>query len=332
VKVLALQDSSYFNELGIDFSGCSVTFGLTITLSVKRVLQQYDLIVSCLDHDLSAIRVVKLANFLNIPTLYIADGVYDITNAIKNPVMIELNKKQLFPAIYGTIFCVGAKFVPWYGEFYPKVNIYTYIPKRASLPKIDTAENRRKGILFTTALRPYFDQKDFESLVDESLRFLRFLSDNNYDIKLRISDDRFLSALSEYKHLNSTEGNISEAMLNSECVVSTTSTILFTCYEYGIPHVLLNYRNDEILYDVEVSLSRGESLCAAKLDEMITSQSYKEWPKSGCKLKDYNYPVVPFLECDTANFKNFGFNFFIRRVYRGFSPSLRKKIKRVWHN
>lgn len=328
MKVLVLQDSSYFSELAVDFSGNEVTFGLPLTTSVTRVLKRFDVVVSCLDHDVFAHRTILLANFLGIPTVYVSDGVYDITNSIKNPAMAALGRRQLFPAAYSTIFCVGDRFSDWYSQFYPSVNVYSYFPKRAELRKSDISQEP-KSVLFTTALKPYFDEVDFQSLVRECRLLLKDLSGSEYLIKMRVSDERLLRALPEYRKYNSTEGCLSDAVYSSSCVISTASTVLYSCFEYGVPHILLNHRNDEVLYSIDYSLNKGDRISFERLSQLISGDTSDREPNVGVFFSDYKYEASAGLVSSSSDFMNTGIRYLSRKVYRLFPPSFRKKIKRI---
>lgn len=329
MKVLALQHPSYFTELGVEFSGCEVLYGMPATSSAKRTLKKFDVVVSCLDHDISALKVIRLCNYIGVPTVYIADGIYDLTNASKNPAMVRIDRKQLFPASYGTIFCVGENFESWYRKIYPNVNVYSYFPERAKLSISENICNAKNSILFTTALRAYFDQEDFDSLVLESRRVLGILLAEGFEVTLRISDKRYLEALHEYKHLNFIDGTLSDAISKCSCVFSTTSTILFSCRQYGIPHVLINHRDDPVLYDVDsVILKGGEFDLEYIKSNVNVSQSIPELD-CGLVFANYSYDFVHGLEADSKDFSYFGFFYMVRSAYRLLPQRYKTLLKRM---
>ncbi|WP_075178738.1 hypothetical protein [Neptunomonas phycophila] len=332
MKILALQDESYYSELGVDFSGCIVDFGLSLCISAKRKLLKYDLVINCLDHDLSARNIICLANFLKIPTVYISDGIYDITNAKENPVVKKEGRQQLFPAIYGTIFCVGEKFKSWYGSKYPNVKTISYLPKRATVDLDEEKFDCAGSVLITTALRPYFNDDDFKSLIKILLYIIHVLDKIGMDYSFRIFDEKILREIPSINKKNCVEGTFSDALSNAKCVISSTSTVLQTCSLYGVSSVLLNHRDTAVLYEVDLSISSSGLKTYNDLKRVLNKEIHIKNPVSGISLSDYSFGYVSGLEELSSDFWNINFMFYLRKIYRALPASVRKKIKGFFYD
>lgn len=329
ISILVLQDSIYYRELGVDFTGCAVTYGLPITSSVRKILRKFDLVISCLDHDDQAHKVICLANSESIPTAYISDGIYDVMNAEENNMIKLAGRKQLFPAAYGTVFCVGEKFVSWYKNFYPEVSVYDYLPLRASINFDGVEITEKKTVLITTALRPYFNEEDYFSVVNELRRVIDWLKNINVDYRFRIFDSRILKDIPEMNVCNNVSEPISLALTNASCVISTTSTILHTCSKYGIPSLLLNHRNTQVLYEVDYIVDKGEPMHEDKLYTIMTRKRKVDSPVVGVEMCGYDFSSPVGLLTSTTDFSNSGFKYFSRRMYRKLPKSMRNALKKL---
>lgn len=327
LKVLALQDESYYSELGVDFSGFSVVFGFPISLSARKALRKFDLVVSCLDHDAQAYRVICLANDLEIPTVYISDGIYDVENSKENPMMKKAGRQQLFPAVYGTVFCVGDEFSSWYRGFFPSVNVYSYLPRRASLDVSRVVGGISGTVLITTALTPYFNEEDLNSVVASLVKLIDLFDEGGVDYSFRVFDENIIRRIPVISSKNDKDGSLTDAMKGKCCVVSTTSTVLFTCFAYGIPSLLLNHRNSEVLYGVDMVVDASVELDLGYFSSVVRSKRPASEVELGVRLSDFNYSSPQGLKRYEGDFSNFGVGYHSRRVYRKMSPQLRKKIK-----
>jgi hypothetical protein len=327
MKILLLQDKSYFDELGVDLSGLDVVYGLKFVFSVKKYLKNFDLVISCLDHDELAYKTICLANFLGIPTAYLADGIYDVTNSLHNHMLMKVGRTQLVPSAYSTIFCVGSGFKDWYKKVNANVKIYEYLPRRAALNLGGSKFDAEKLFLITTALTPYFDDNDFDSVVMSLKKVIYELSFYDLKYKFRIFDQRILDCIPEISDNNYIDSSFQSTLLDVGCVISTTSSVLFSCHAYGIPTVVLNHRNDDLLYDVDYVVNKGEDVSGLELLSILKRELKVKKPIVGISISEFKYKTCDGLVKDDSDFFCLGISYYLRSLYRNMPPAIKKKLK-----
>lgn len=290
MKILFLQSAEYFEDLGVHLDVRNMDFCLVFSFNIRKRLREYDLIVSCIEHDLSARKVIDYSNSLGIPTAFIMDGVFDFTNSTNNSMLKKLKVTQFSPFIYGNIFLLGDKFANYIKNSADGVQTYNFLPKRAGLE----IYNKRKvaNILLTTANTPYFNDQEKVRLKGWLLKTIQLLEEQNISIKLRLFDVSLLDCNSLARFNNDTSETLSSAVSSVDCVICTPSTVIHSLTLYKIPNVTLNYRNDELLYDTDCVISKEAEL--PKLISFISNTfDYKIDLNfnvtTGLNLSDYDY-------------------------------------------
>ena len=326
MKVLFLQSREYFEELGVDLSNCDADFTLFVSFNLRSKLKRYDLIVSCIEHDLGARRVVNFGNSLGIPTVFLMDGVFDLSNSVSNPLLKRLKVVQFKPFIYSNIFLLGDRFANYINNKELDVKVFSYLPKRAAL--VLQPREKVADVLITTAITPYFDENEKIKLTRWITFLATTLEKHNISIKLRVFDETLLE--NEYlQKINNTKESLSDAVSSVSCVMCTPSTVIHSLSVYGFPNILLNFRSDEIFYESGYELSALNNVKNA-IDYIVNSLSCKanlnKKVDYGVNLDSFEYnkshyrAKIPYLY--------FSFSTLIRLLYKKLPNNIKKILKK----
>ncbi|KTD88863.1 hypothetical protein [Pseudoalteromonas sp. H71] len=330
MKILFLQQKEYFSELGVEFKGYDATFGCIISFNIYKNIAKYDLVVSCIDHDKDARKIIEAANRIAIPTVFLMDGVYDITNAKENPLLRKLGVKLLEPFIYANIFVLGESFVS-YLQGKHDVNAIDYLPLRASL-NIENTKNISDSALITTAITPYFNQEERKTLIIWLKKVIAVLTKHSISYETRIFDRNILNELSIDESLNRVSCSLSDAIGMHKNIICTPSTVIHSLSKYNVNNLCLNFRKEALLYNTNISvndLANIESSILKLIDDDYDSVLDGR-VNIGVNLLEHTYKT---FKCDNSGIKNnkfyFSVNFFLRTIYKKMPNKLAKKIKKI---
>lgn len=327
MKVLFLQQREYFSELGVEFKGYDATFGCIFTFNIYKNIAKYDLVVSCIDHDKDARKIIEAANRIAIPTVFLMDGVYDITNAKENPLLRKLGVKLLEPFIYANIFVLGESFVS-YLQGNHDVNAIDYLPLRASLD-IENTTNITDSVLITTAITPYFNQEERKTLIIWLKKVIAVLTKHSISYETRIFDTDILKELSIDESLNRVDCSLSRAIEKHRSVICTPSTVIHSLSEYSVSNLCLNFRKEPLLYNTNIMVDDLESL--ERGIQRLIKDKYPvimKNPKVGVDFSEYKYKSCDiFLNEATNSEMYFSVDYIVRSIYKKLPKSIAKSIK-----
>lgn len=241
-KILFLQPKEYFGDLGVHFDSFafSADYGLIFSLDLEDRLRSYTIVISMLEHDLHARRIVKIARSLGVATFYFLDGIFEFYNSILNPLYDLKGVEQLREDIYSSIFTPTIEHYNILKE--ENKNPYFYIPQRVAIPNIE--RNIRYDYLITTASTAYFSKKEFEILVKLIFNTYTAVVSQSKSVKFRIFDRELEIEIKKFvkNYINDSCQTIAESVGDSGVVITTQSSIIIGCLSNEIPVVILSSR------------------------------------------------------------------------------------------
>jgi len=329
-KVLFLQPKAYFDELGVDFESLESTFGLVLTINLSKSIRNYDLIVSCIDHDIESREIMLIANKLAVPTLFLMDGIYDRSNALNNPLLKKRGIQLLEPFVYKNIFVMGAVFKKYLEKKYD-VKVFEYLPKRAQLQL--TEEPEKVDFLLTTAITPYFDDVEFNILINWFRAVVNVLDSLDCNYHIRIFDKKILDAIPELNIKNNTIDTLSLAISKVNTVICTTSTVLHSSQSYGVPNITLNYRNERLFFETTENINDIKNLGLIKnYIELKTDKDLINVDiNKSVLLTEVTYEKSEETEVPLKSFQFFiNLSFIKRLIYKSLSASFKRKVKAMF--
>lgn len=329
MRVLFLQQKSYFDSLGVLYSQVEAVFCCTFSIDIDKYLMSFDLIASCIDHDEDSRYLMNLANNLNIPTVFFMDGVYDISNSSNNPHLKNINITLFHPFYYTNIFVVGTKFGEYLSDKHD-IKYYNYLPKRACLD-IKKNVSPSKIVLITTAVTPYFSNKEKKVLTQWFKSIVSILNHHNISYCFRIFDMELYKSISDSKSENIINIPLTDVVSNVSFVICTPSTVIHSLTTYKINNLCINYRNESLLYDTDIVCCFYKDL-SDSITQLISSESVIEYniPTTNIDLNNYDFT----LDNISSNIGNksfirvyFSYTSVLRIIYNSLPISYRKKIK-----
>ena len=331
-RVLFLQPRPYFEELlGCDFDeGITAVFGICFSLNVSKHLSKFDLVVSCLDHDISCRKLCEIAEGIGIPTAYFMDGIYDNDNAKNSWVFKKNNTIQFGVDCYTFIFTPSPKSIE---KLNLKSVVFKYIPMRVHY-LVSQDEGNRRDILIPTANTPYIDELEKESLISLLTRLIVFLDAASLPYKLRLFDGDLLKAVSDrlgYLPKNYTNSNFEDYAYSGLYLFSTISSVFVPFNQQGGVTIELSHRSKSSTEDF-VDYSIGNEFSLRDLENIFKivpnfSSCSEKLVDMKC-LVDEALSVERNLNTSSSNiFPKFylNFNFVYRYVYKVFKINKYKK-------
>lgn len=260
LNVLFLQPAKQVADLGIDLRRLRhvARFGAVCLSSLPRGLGA---VVNCVDTSASARRILELAARRGVPRLYLFDGIYDVTNAYRNPAHRRMN--QMDPLLYSHVACVDR----WSCEAYASLGIRTHawLPARAA-PEADEETTPQVPFLIATARTPVFDDGErlrLEKLISLTVAGLKRLG---ADYRFRIGDRKLLASLGISSADNDTGDRFAVCIQRYRCLIATPSTIATTAMLAGKPTATLDYRDSPLTQQTGWRLHRSTDV-----DRVLTS-------------------------------------------------------------
>ena len=326
-KVLFLQPKKYFVELGVNFHDIDATFLVYYSFNLKEYLLNFDLIVSCLDHELSSRKIIGMANNLSICTLYLMDGVYDFSNATLNKQFTKNNIQLLSPCIYGNVFTLEEGFKEYLSNK-NQTTCFQYLPLRA---KLEITQKKKRGVLLTTAKTPYFNDDEFSNLVYWFKEIVHFFEQHEIEYFARIFDSRLLEKLPAITARNIVDEDLSIALSSAEVVLCTPSTVIFSAYHYNIPCVILNYRDDTVYYDSDYNLTDLSFLNEAIGSCKRRDCKYMDDNRNKLYLSQYNFSLLEGWQASENISFYFNASVLARYLYVHLPPNFKSLMKRLYN-
>lgn len=268
-KILFIQPKSYYDALGVDIDNSffEATYGIFFSFNIRKELMCFDVIVNCLDHDLSARKICRMANELNIPTMYLMDGIFESNNAVNNWAFKSRNISQFDEKIYDIILTPTGEHMDYLRSHGVSASIF--YPKRIYFD-VDNSMSKEFDFIITTANTPYFDEPEFQKLTSIIEKTYHEIIKLNYSVIFRIFDNRLLNELSNrnINVINIVDCDISKAINKCRCLITTMSSIIIPCVNQQYPVIMIRHRDyNECDLDVRNVVDLNTSL--NNLDDII---------------------------------------------------------------
>lgn len=244
IKVLFLQPKSYFDDILYTgyLENISATFGLVFTTNLHAKLSSYDLVVSCIDHDLISRKICLKAKNIGVATLYFLDGLYCPVNAVEAWVFRKKNISQFDSDCYDFIFGPNPESM---GTLNTTSANYFYIPKRVSYEVKNIASN--KDVLITTANTPYFNRDELRFLTESIFKIIKVLDDKGVNYKLRVFDMVLFNGICDrlgYSPKNYIDCDFEKYASTGRYLFTTFSSVAIPFRAQGGITVEINHRNN----------------------------------------------------------------------------------------
>lgn len=332
MKVLFLQQKSYFDLIGFDYTNIEPTFCCTFSINVVKYISSFDLIISCIDHDKDCRKLIHIANNIKIPTVFFMDGVFDYSNSIHNPILKKIGITLFEPFCYKNIFVVGKKFGENLEKSY-QIRFFDYLPERAML-NVETNVSSKTQVLITTAITPYFSYIERQTLITWFLQIKKVLIEIDVPYSFRVFDIELYDSISDEHSINLIDNSFSDTVVKFTHVICTPSTIIHTLSNYNINNLCINFRNENLLYDTDLICTTHRDIYNSILTLIRTKPKiHKPIKKNKINLLNYDFiPTRLSSQSKTPYRINlfFSFSSLCRIFYNLFSPKYKKKIKCIF--
>ncbi len=246
MKILFLQDRSYFTRYGFEDEGLSYTVCFLEGDYKKstRNLTKYDLIMSCIYHDVMANHIINKAASVGVKSIFLTDGVFDLANSINNGITSSLNLFPQLPIVTDYI-CVSSNMSEKLAKYFGKTPL-KLLPKFISHTEVTSTKGR--SVLITTANSSYFNDEEFQALNRLIVETYKFCIDSGIDVYFRIFDGRIVKELTQKLKLRAdlfrNEGGFEESLEGVGAVFTTHSSICVTTATSRVPTCCFLYRSE----------------------------------------------------------------------------------------
>lgn len=253
MRVLFLQPKEYFLELidvDVFFSKHELKFGYLPYCRIDSMVKQFDIVVSCIDHDENSRHICRIAKQVGCEVVFFQDGVFDFSNAYHNPFLMLKDKVLHEVNCYTKIFFTDFTAKKYFSNYMIDYNVYW--PKRMlkSTTKFDLGYNPSQPpkVLISTANSPYFDDNEFERLVVIINNVTKELDTLNVAYDYRIYDEKLLNSLEIHPQKNKNTGTFESCIKSGySALFSTPSSIVNTAAFFEIPVAVFDYRSSPMM-------------------------------------------------------------------------------------
>ncbi|CAH7395929.1 conserved hypothetical protein [Vibrio chagasii] len=339
-SILFSESEGFYRKLGLaDCNKCIYEFdGMRKYKHEAIEFESYDLFV-CAFYTMphNSIITHKFHN-LGKKTALCADGVFDFSNSFNNVMLKKYDMSLFHPIMQMYFLCVGDYEYKYFSHL---CNVIKYRPKRMFSSELIALKSADTKVLVTTANTAYFDDLDFERLVNLLVGVCQLLVEKNVDFSFRIFDEKLLNSMKDFlgEHVeNDTAGSFEECLASYSHVISTPSSIVLTSMYHQRPVVTLCYRDfpfsvqsgwmisssqmfvdsfdsfissDHERIDIQeklISTLSQDNLSCAITKILADKQMEKKFLSLECYFNKSMYNML------NSKF-NFNFEWFVRRVY-----------------
>ena len=244
MKALFLQPAAHVAALGVDLGRLrhAARFGVVNLASLPRKLRTTGAVVNCIDTSNTARRILASAARHGVPRVYLADGIYDVANAYRNPAHRRRRLAHLDPMLYTHVACVDRWSLSAFAALGART--HAWLPARAEPDgDPDPAAPPRAPFLVATARSPVFDAGERERLRKLLALTVAALDRLGAEYRFRTGDPELLSSLGIPAARNDVRDAFARCMRRYECLITTPSTIATTAMLAGKPTAILDYRD-----------------------------------------------------------------------------------------
>ncbi len=250
-KILFIQSKFDFNQFldeKIFPNSNDVEFdGLKHLNKPAEYFSKYTKIFSCDYSNKYAYSIIKKAKSSSVNTFLLMDGIYDWANLYLNPKWAK-NKFYFDVSVYDLVYCVDSHTASYFNLNNVKSELYKP-PRVFKISQNDIPEKEKifnssnKKILLTTAISPYFDEIEFNRIINIFASIIEWSKLNSIDLYYRIFNKKIISELKIEDKFNLTKGSIDNYLKNIDVLITTPSTVSVTAIMLDIPAVHIIYRD-----------------------------------------------------------------------------------------
>lgn len=245
MRVLFSEDERYYRMLGLtDLDEVEFVFGgMRFYKRSNKFYSQFSAFV-CAFYTLPHNTIMTLRfRSLGVKTILFSDGIFDFSNALKNPMHTKYKLFQFHPIIQNYFVCVGASEANYFSMDSISMD---YVPARMidSSPRLEAADFQK--ILITTANTAYYSSEEFDSLVRMISELVHFFERRDIRFGVRLFDERLINELD--KHLcilgkNDVAESFESTISRYSAVITTPSSVAVSSMYHRRPTALLVYRD-----------------------------------------------------------------------------------------
>ncbi|KZZ12877.1 hypothetical protein [Thalassolituus sp. UBA3500] len=177
----------------------------------------------------------------DVPTLFFSDGLYDLANSLRNP-LLSGNNRVLYGFLPFTYFATVSRVYVYAGS----TSFINYMPGRMlTMKEPMNIHAKFERILITTANNAYFSKKEFDRLVGLINDLSDYLFEKRIDFSFRIFDRAILDSLLHGGSVsNDVDGSFEDCLSKYSHVISTPSSVVVTSMYHGKATAQLIYRSE----------------------------------------------------------------------------------------
>lgn len=336
MKILFSESEEYYRQLGLKNEPNLSYFFDGMKFYNKRI-DHFDIFICAFYTMPHNVLLTNKFQALNKKTILCSDGIFEFANAFENPMVTKYGLSLFHPIIQDYFLCVGSNECEYFLS--EKTETMKYIPDRM-ISSFDVIENpKTPKILITTANTAYFNDKEFENLVDLISSSISLLSSKNIDYSVRIFDQCLLKSLTEKTGLNfynDIENDFETTIKDYTSIITTPSSIAITAMYHQRAVALFVYRDqpmflqagwlipsadilDGILSDFlrleDQRIQIQNRILKLYLTEDGITDSLKKIIDLEQKPNNENYYVNRNLVNMLNSSFNFNFEWFVRKLY-----------------
>tara|TARA_Y100000389_G_scaffold120627_1_gene117976 strand:- start:4071 stop:5093 length:1023 start_codon:yes stop_codon:yes gene_type:complete len=267
-KILFIQSEFDFNQFydkDIFPNTDDVEYeGIKYLNKETEFFSKYSKIFSCDYSDGLAFSIIKKAKSINVDTYLLMDGIYDWANIHLNPklkgeiISFDINS-------YNIVYCVDNHSASYLASI--GANTFLYKPSRVFSLNLNKAtktnkilSSTKKKILLTTSNTPYFNEIEFNRIINIFKSIIEWSKANSVDIYFRIYNSEILSELNIADKFNLTEGSIETYIKKIDLLITTPSSISATAIMLDKPTVHIIYRDTPINFQTAWQIFNTEMI------------------------------------------------------------------------
>ncbi|MNQ40494.1 hypothetical protein D3C85_541470 [compost metagenome] len=328
MNILFLQPRDYFEEL-IELkhlpSSSKLTFGYSPLWPIKRILSNYDIVFSCIDHDKEARKICRIAKALGLEVVFLQDGIFDFSNSFENKLLKAKKTSLLSKDCYTQIFFTDLSAFEYFKPFNAELKLYWPIRMLSHNPATPTTTSSPL-FLITAANNPIFNQAEFPRLIKLIKNLEAQLEILDIPYNYRIFDKSIIEALKIRPERNMTSGSFEDCVTSGyTAVFSTPSSIINTTANYGIPAIVFDYRSAPILSVAGWRIHESVDLSEEIASIILQSPSRMDYQRRMLPIQSIPEIRQRASTCENINhFELSGFMFIKRLIYKKYFS---KKIK-----
>ncbi|WP_017093672.1 hypothetical protein [Vibrio splendidus] len=341
MKILFSENELHYRNLGLkDRVGISYIFdGARLYHREHDYFRGFDLFVCAFYTMPHNIILTNKFHEINRLSVLCIDGIFEFSNSINNRMIEKYGLVQFHPIIQDVFLCIGENECDY---FRSKSEVMKYMPSRIIKNKkiVDLPNNT--NVLITTANTAYFNNSEYEQLVELLKGIVGVLLRNEVNFAFRLYDDKLIGEMklcSGNQYYNDVVDDYESTIPRYSSIISTPSSITITSMYHQRSVANLIYRDTPLFLHTGWNIPSSQVFENAldsfiKLDEKrmsiqngilsnyLTDDSLDDCLASILNLKknnEYNeykkYINISYYNMLTSSF-NFNFEFFVRKIYQ----------------